>query len=408
MADYGVYGDESEYSKSDDNEYDGPAVGALGVLRPDAKGLASVYDTAIQRLKASRSGEPSRAEKLFAISAALGSPTRTGTLGETFGNLSKVLGETTAGAREARTAREDKIAALEFAKAKELAQNEARFAELQMRYGTPKPASLVFDVYGNGRDRYTGKVVAPAPQAVREETRRGVVGQVDPKGSWTPLPEYAQPSAKVLPAPIQKMEESDISDLTIASGLKSDIAAIRSQIGSGALRLDLVGNLVGGAKNALGLSDENSRNLASFRNMLEKMRNDSLRLNKGTQTEGDATRAWNEIMTSLSDQKLVEQRLNEIQALNERAAKAKATRIQQRRTERGVPIADLSAYTDMEAAIGVASPELQAARAEAAKRRGPTTGAAPPIQTWLAAAKKANPGASDADLKAYYATKYGK
>ena len=196
----------SDYADNMDDEDElTPPVGALAVTRPDVKGLASVYDTAIQRLKASRSGEPSRAEKLFAISAALGSPTRTGTLGETFGNLSKVLGETTAGAREARTAREDKIAALEFAKAKELAQNEARFAELQMRYGTPKPVRLVVNpVTGAMQHPYTGKVVIPGAGGYTEETRRGVIGQKDPKGSWTPLPEYAQPNKllKPIPAPL--------------------------------------------------------------------------------------------------------------------------------------------------------------------------------------------------------------
>jgi len=34
--------------------------------------------------------------------------------------------------------------------------------------------------------------------------------------------------------------------------------------------------------------------------------------------------------------------------------------------------------------------------------------AAPPLNTWMAAAKKANPGVSDADLAAYYNQKYGK
>ena len=52
----------------------------------------SVLMGARDKLRQQRVG-PSTAERLFAISAALGRPTRTGTLGETMGNLSTVLGE---------------------------------------------------------------------------------------------------------------------------------------------------------------------------------------------------------------------------------------------------------------------------------------------------------------------------
>lgn len=191
------------YEEDTDEEDVPPPVGALSVARPVSNGLTSMYDTAIERLRSSRSGESSRAEKLLAISAAFGAPSRTGTFGERMGTVSKVLGETTAASREARQAREDRIAALEFKKAEAEQASQDRKEELQLRYGTPKPTRLVANpVTGAMQDPYTGKVVVPGSD-VREETRRGVIGQVV-KGEFKPYAEYAQPgkSLKTVPRAI--------------------------------------------------------------------------------------------------------------------------------------------------------------------------------------------------------------
>ena len=68
-----------------------------------------------------------------------------------------------------------------------------------------------------------------------------------------------------------------------------------------------------------GLSSDQSRNLASFEANLERLRNESLRLNKGVQTEGDAQRAWNEMVKNLNDPQVVRKRLREIININRRA-----------------------------------------------------------------------------------------
>ncbi|MOA00624.1 hypothetical protein D3C78_1199960 [compost metagenome] len=76
---------------------------------------------------------------------------------------------------------------------------------------------------------------------------------------------------------------------------------------------------------------------------MEKLRNESLRLNAGVQTDGDAQRAWNELLTNINDPQLVRQRLQEIKALNERAFEIRQSKVDQRRATAGAPGLDLRA-----------------------------------------------------------------
>ena len=58
------------------------------------------------RLRGQRMG-PSESEKWFAIAAALGKPTKTGSFGESLGNVNEVLADQFAAQRKAQTERED-------------------------------------------------------------------------------------------------------------------------------------------------------------------------------------------------------------------------------------------------------------------------------------------------------------
>ena len=117
---------------------------------------------------------------------------------------------------------------------------------------------------------------------------------------------------------LKAVQESE--ELGNTSGeIVSNIDNYLEQIEGGVLTFGLVENQKNRLKNKTGNSDEQSRNLASFETGLEKMRNDSLRLNKGPQTDGDAERAFNELVRNINDKDVVRQRLNEIKALNEKA-----------------------------------------------------------------------------------------
>lgn len=155
-----------------------------------------------------------------------------------------------------------------------------------------------------------------------------------------------------LPTSALKMQNEELDAIGTASSIKSDMASIRNQIESGKLKLGPMSNLAGQAKNYLGMSDENSRNLASFKASLEKMRNESLRLNKGVQTEGDAVRAWNELMDNMNDPKLVQQRLGEIEAMNDRAVNLRRMNVDTIRQNFGVAPLDTEGYEKQPATVG--------------------------------------------------------
>jgi hypothetical protein len=166
-----------------------------------------------------------------------------------------------------------------------------------------------------------------AAQDAAEARRRAGFGNAPPGqrfdsvGNLEDIPGYRPPAAPVKPIPPAGMRLiTDERDLVQTSeNINSNIDKWVGWLDSGKLPLGMLSNPMNAAKNYAGFSDEGSRNYQSFRAGLEKMRNDSLRLNKGVQTEGDAVRAWNELLANINDEGVVKQRLAEIRQLNERA-----------------------------------------------------------------------------------------
>jgi hypothetical protein len=117
------------------------------------------------------------------------------------------------------------------------------------------------------------------------------------------------------------MQQEALDALGVASSVNADLGALEQQIEAGELDFGPVSNLTNTARNMAGMSNAKSRNFATFKSSLERLRNESLRLNAGVQTEGDAQRAWNELFQNINDTDLVKQRLKEIQATNKKAEK---------------------------------------------------------------------------------------
>ena len=97
----------------------------------------------------------------------------------------------------------------------------------------------------------------------------------------------------------------------------------------------------------LGIANDDTANRADFMTFITKLTNDSLRLNKGTQTEGDAQRARNELFENLNDEKIVVSRLEELMRINQRAIKNRRRAINRRRANEGVDAFDFSAYDNV-------------------------------------------------------------
>ena len=121
-----------------------------------------------------------------------------------------------------------------------------------------------------------------------------------------------------LPAPIQKANTEQRQDLQTSYNIVQDINGLIGQIDDGTLNIGLYSNAANKVKNGLSLSTEESVNFNRFEGFLEKLRNDALRLNTGVQTDGDAERALNEIISNKTDPNVVKARLQDLQTATQR------------------------------------------------------------------------------------------
>lgn len=158
--------------------------------------------------------------------------------------------------------------------------------------------------------------------------------------------------AKPLPTTALKLQNEALDIIGTANGINADLNQVEKQLETNKLKLGPVENLKSQALNAAGFSTPESRNFASFRATLEKQRNDSLRLNKGVQTEGDAQRAWNELFNNLNDKQVVKQRLQEIQKINKRGADLQKLQVDQIRANYGAAPVDFTQFENRPAALG--------------------------------------------------------
>jgi len=159
-------------------------------------------------------------------------------------------------------------------------------------------------------------------------------------------------ASQKLPTSALKMQQEELDAIGTAASIGADLSAVEKMIDDKKLNLGPVSNLASQAKNYVGASDESSRNFSTFKSTLEKLRNDSLRLNKGVQTEGDAQRAWNELVANINDPKVVKQRLGEIRKINERAVGLRRMNVDAIRSNFGVDTMDTGAYENQPPAIG--------------------------------------------------------
>jgi hypothetical protein len=190
------------------------------------------------------------------------------------------------------------------------------------------------------------------------QDNRAPVAVIDPT---TGKPKYVRPSdsygmtpakdgmsegysTKPLPTTALKLQNETLDKLSIANNNNLKLSEIQTKIEGGQLDLGLFSNLAGKALNYTGNSTESSRNLDSFKSSIEKLRNDSLRLNNGVQTDGDAQRAWNELFENINDKDVVLQRLKEIQDINSRGADLQKLQVENIRSNYNAEPVDFSKY----------------------------------------------------------------
>jgi hypothetical protein len=162
---------------------------------------------------------------------------------------------------------------------------------------------------------------------------------------------------QALPASALKMQQEQLDAIATAAGIQADLGGLQKQIESGTLKFGPIENLKNQGLNATGMSTTESRAFGSFMSSLEKLRNDSLRLNAGVQTDGDAQRAWNELFANINDTELVKNRLAEIQRINERAVNIRTMNVDTIRQNFGADPLDTSGYQTQESVIKGTKPK---------------------------------------------------
>lgn len=209
-----------------------------------------------------------------------------------------------------------------------------------------RPSSSHGGATGDLVDRLRKENPNMSTQEALSVIRGGGQTTVDENGNVT----VTQPP-KPLPATALKLQNEALDALSTSNNINADLGVVSKQISDGKLKLGLIRNVASKGMNYTGNSDESSRNFATFQATLEKLRNDSLRLNKGVQTDGDAVRAWDELLANVNDEKLVQKRLGEIQGINKRAAELKKLEVENTRSNYGQPTMDYNKY-EKKSAIG--------------------------------------------------------
>lgn len=145
-----------------------------------------------------------------------------------------------------------------------------------------------------------------------------------------------------MPGGVTNKINEDLEIIGTGTATNARMEPYKADLRSQEINLGPVRNLFMSGQNWAGRSSPESRKYATFQSDLEKMRNDSLRLNKGQQTEGDATRAWKELFKNMNDEKLVADRLAQIQSYNDEAVRQRKFIVNGTRRQYGQPEPDYS------------------------------------------------------------------
>ncbi len=148
---------------------------------------------------------------------------------------------------------------------------------------------------------------ARAMGASEDEIRRMVIGRDGAAAGAKPLPPDA---LKALLA----VEDA----MAAAQNVSSMIKKHSQRMADGSLVVGPVDSIAAQFRTRLGMSNANDVNLNEYRADLTKIVNESLRLNSGVQTEGDAQRAANELMDA-NDPATAARALRRLQEYNTRA-----------------------------------------------------------------------------------------
>ena len=208
-------------------------------------------------------------------------------------------------------------------------QYETSYANFQI--DDEKAQQRIADL-AKAEESYTGRTDAAAArqaEADRQYELRKMLaqGQIDQRefqqemarGQLALRQQLAdQKNQKVLPPAALKMESENITAAYESAQLANQVdSQLKSLIASG-VQFSPAKNAMLATKSAMGSTDPEVLAYNDFQQFKTKLINDTLRLNKGVQTEGDAVRAANELTNARSTQDVVRS-LQKIRNINAQA-----------------------------------------------------------------------------------------
>jgi len=300
--------------------------------------------------------------RYLALAAALSAPTQSGTFGETMNNVANAMLQQKQQQQKLR-AQYAPLVMQQIAAQQTREEQNAYRLEAQMQAQEAQRQALI--AQQQGRVELAGFNQAAANERAKEQRafqermqgrdetlRRDLAGNSDQLRR--DLSPSKDPGSKPLPANALKMQQEALDAIGTSSSINADLSALEKQIETGKLNFGPVSNLINKGRNTLGASTEESRNFGSANATLERLRNESLRLNAGVQTDGDAQRAWSELIQNVNDTDFVKQRLKEIQNINKRGAELQQLKIDGVRANYGHEPLDTSAQRNVPPALNTA------------------------------------------------------
>lgn len=154
-----------------------------------------------------------------------------------------------------------------------------------------------------------------------------------------PVTNYAPTRTKpLLPPAIQKAEDEDYEKITSANTIVRSTGEMINSFATGQIPTSVFGKIGASLSSATGIGANDPSVIAykDFDRFKTKLVNESLRLNKGTQTEGDAVRAIKELNSAASYPDAISA-LSQLQWYNSQAIENANKNVLRRRTNSGLP-----------------------------------------------------------------------
>jgi len=192
----------------------------------------------------------------------------------------------------------------------------------QQVYTTPVGQSTIGQRNASAASSYASADNSRASAAkTRQDMRQGAEQfGLQRSGQWNPAGKQSGGGGGSGPLPVGALKELlSVEEALGGTEVLGDIIGKnRSRLQSGGLRVGPGQSLIGRIRTGLGVAGANDVALNEWQADKTKIVNESLRLNKGVQTEGDAIRAGEELMAA-NDQATLNRALDRLESINNRA-----------------------------------------------------------------------------------------